>query len=115
MPGTFLLGAKYFQEIAPNDEAVDRAEHVQMGLSAPDPKGGSDFAGCVEVVDTNPAEDPPVCGDEDSKIYCPGIGLVQDQDLVLTFYGFTDDEGDDDDDDEDKRWKRRWGHFRHRF
>jgi hypothetical protein len=88
MPGTVLLGAKYFQEQAPNDGAVDRGEIAEMGLTAPDPEGGPDFTGCVKVFDTNPAEDPPVCDDEDAKIYCPGIGIVQDQDLVLVEYGF---------------------------
>ncbi|MBW2711603.1 MAG: hypothetical protein JRC58_06885 [Deltaproteobacteria bacterium] len=36
---------------------------------------------CVEVADTNPAEGPEAVGEEcpaDEKIYCPGIGIVQD-------------------------------------
>ena len=117
MPGTPLLGAKYFQEIAPPD-AVDRGEIAGIGLSWPledglDEGEEPDFTGCIKIFDTNPAEDPPVCGEEDPKIYCPGIGLVQDQDLELTFYGFVDD--DDDDDDDNKRWSRKWGHRHHRF
>ena len=35
MPGTFLLGAKYFQETAPPN-AVDRGENVAMGLDWPE-------------------------------------------------------------------------------
>ena len=31
MPGTFLLGARYFQELA-DGIALDRAEHMEMGL-----------------------------------------------------------------------------------
>jgi hypothetical protein len=101
MPGTFLLGAKYFQEIAPPD-AVDRGENVAMGLTAEDPKGGPDFTECVNIIDTNPAEEPPVCEDEDSKIYCPGIGIVQDEDLELVDYGFVEcDDEDECDDDSD--------------
>ena len=79
MPGTFLLGSKYFQERA--RDAVDRGENVAMGLKVKTPAGM--FHNCVEVVDTNPAEG--VCGIEDGdvKIYCPGIGLVMDEDLEL--------------------------------
>ncbi len=85
MPGTFLLGAKYFQEIAPPD-AVDRGENAEMGLTVTDPYGGEDFAGCVMVYDTNPLAGE--CGEDDTKTYCPGIGLVQDQEMELTEYGF---------------------------
>ena len=31
MPGTFLLGARYFQEVA-SGVALDRSENVEMGL-----------------------------------------------------------------------------------
>lgn len=77
MPGgTFLLGARYFQEYAP-DVALDRAEHVEMGLTF-----GDDFENCVLVSDTNALEDPK--GKEsDEKIYCPGVGLVKDEDAEL--------------------------------
>lgn len=106
MPGTPLLGAKYFQEIAPPD-AVDRGEISGMGLEWPlededdaeveNEEAGEnenfDFTDCILIYDTNPAEGD--CGEEDVKIYCPGVGLVQDQDLELVSYGY----GDDDDDD----------------
>jgi hypothetical protein len=87
MPGTFILGSRYFQEYAPDDGAVDRGENVAMGLTATDPEGGDPFTGCVEVVDTNPAE--KVCKTKagDVKIYCPGIGLVMDEEIELTCYG----------------------------
>jgi len=83
MPGTFLLGSRYFQEYAPPN-AVDRAEHVAMGVSVniPDLVDQDD---CVEVVDTNPAEGE--CEDDDAKTYCPGIGIVKDQELELVGYG----------------------------
>ena len=104
MPGTFLLGAKYCQEQAPSDDpeeaAVDRgfneAQHDYWEVDA------GTFKNCVEVRDTNPAEG--ICDPEDGdlKIYCRGIGLVQDEELELTCFGFScGDDGDDDDDDDD--------------
>jgi hypothetical protein len=78
MPGTFLLGSRYFQELAPN--AMDRAEHVEMGLTV-DTLAGT-FEKCVRVVETTPLEPG-----ESEKIYCPGIGLVVDDVLVLVEFG----------------------------
>jgi hypothetical protein len=85
MPGTFLLGAKYFQEIAPPD-AVDRGENRAMGLDWPE--GDPEYTDCVLVIDTNPTEGGDACGDDDAKTYCPGVGLVQDEDMELVNYGF---------------------------
>jgi hypothetical protein len=96
MPGTFLLGAKYFQEWSPENDAVDRGENVAMGLTAPDPEGGPDFTGCVEVVDTNPAEGVCKTKNGDVKIYCPGVGLVMDEEIELVCYGFDCEEGPED-------------------
>ena len=100
MTGTPLLGSKYFQEIAPPD-AVDRGEIVEMGLDAAVPAG--EWSGCIKIIDTNPAEG--ACGDDDAKLYCPGVGLVQDQDLELVEYGFV---GCDDDDEHERRWPWIW-------
>jgi hypothetical protein len=94
MTGTPLLGSKYFQEIAPPD-AVDRGQIVEMGLTWPleeDLEEGEvpEFRDCIKIIDTNPAEgDCDLTGeDADTKIYCPGVGLVQDQDLELVEYGY---------------------------
>ncbi|MCC7258260.1 MAG: hypothetical protein IT486_07800 [Gammaproteobacteria bacterium] len=77
MPGgAFLLGSRYFQEIAP-DVALDRAEHVALGMLVHVPAGL--FENCVEVHETTPLEP----GHVSPKVYCPGIGLVQDGDLEL--------------------------------
>jgi hypothetical protein len=92
MPGTVLLGSRYFQEIAWDVGAVDRGENVEMGLTAADPNGGPDFTGCVMVVDTNPADGICKTKDGDVKIYCPGVGLVMDEELELVCYGFECDE-----------------------
>ena len=81
MPGTFLLGSRYFQEVAPG-VALDRAEHVEMGLTV-DTLAGT-FENCVKVEETTPLEpdaDPSV------KIYCPGIGLVVDSAAELVGVG----------------------------
>jgi hypothetical protein len=85
MPATFLLGAKYFQELAPG-VARDRAEHTAMGLEWPpeDPI----FTGCVEVSETNSVEGACKEKDADIKIYCPEVGLVQDAEAVLVEYGY---------------------------
>ena len=109
MPGTPLDGARYFQEIAEKQEAVDRGEITALGLEI------GDWSGCIEINDTNPSEG--VCGlGDDVKKYCPGVGLVQDQELVLVKYGFVgckddedDDSDDDDDDDDDDDKRKRWG------
>jgi hypothetical protein len=53
-----------------------------MGLTADNPAGG-EFEDCVLVLDRNLLEDPK--GKEaDEKVYCPDIGIVQDEDMELT-------------------------------
>jgi len=86
MPGTFLLGSRYFQERAPG-VAMDRAEHVQMGLTLTTPAGT--FKECVEIVETTPLEP----GSESIKRYCAELGLVVDNNLSLVEFhiaGFDD-------------------------
>ncbi len=80
MPGSFLLGARYYQEIAP-DVAEDRAENIDMGSRVTVPAGS--FRGCVTVRETN-ALSP---GDVGVKVYCPGVGIVRDEDLELVERG----------------------------
>lgn len=77
MPGgAFLLGSRYFQEIAPG-VALDRAEHVAMDLALELPY--DDLDDCVEVHETTPLEPNNVS----VKFYCRGVGLVIDNDLEL--------------------------------
>ena len=77
MPARFLLGSRYFQEIA-TPVALDQAENVAMGLTMTNPVGT--FKRCVQVhevdgiVKNDPGED---------KIYCPVVGLVLDDTLEL--------------------------------
>src|SRR5918997_4074991 len=81
MPGTILMGARYYQEIAPN-VALDRAEIIdtdgELVVSA-----GS-FDDVLVVAESNPLEP----GVEELKYYAPGVGLLQDEDLKLVEYGF---------------------------
>jgi hypothetical protein len=95
MPATYLLGSRYFQEIAPG-VALDRAEHTAMGLTVDTPAGI--FRNCVEVTETTPLE-----SGTSVKRYCPGVGLVFDSGVELVSFDVEedDDEGDDDDGDDD--------------
>lgn len=88
MPGTFLLGSRYFQEIAPK-VGLDRAEHVEMGLKVETEAGT--FNGCVRIVETTPLEPG-----ESEKIYCPGVGLVFDNELELVEFQIKKDDDNDD-------------------
>ena len=76
MPGTFLLGSRYFQEIAPG-VAMDRAEHVAMGLTLDVPAGR--LMGVVQVKETTPLEPH----ESEFKFYAPGIGIIVDEVLRL--------------------------------
>ena len=76
MPGTILLGARHYQEIAPN--ALDRAEIIADDVTFKTPAGT--FKNCLKVEETtglNPKE-------KEFKTYAPGIGVIQDEDLLLT-------------------------------
>ncbi|MDY6954150.1 MAG: hypothetical protein SWE60_21805, partial [Thermodesulfobacteriota bacterium] len=87
MPGTFLLGSKYFQEMAEADGAADVGENAEMGLTV-DTEAGT-FYDCVRVEETS-ALDP--C-DFSEKIYCPGVGLIVDDAFELTGFGQEEEEG----------------------
>ena len=85
MPGTFLLGSRYYQEIA-EGIALDRAEHTAMGLEVTVPAGT--FTDCVEVTETTPLEPDS----ESIKVYCRDVGLVIDDIVELVSYGFVKEE-----------------------
>ena len=77
VPSLPLLGAKYYQEIAPG-VALDRAEIVALGLTEKVPAGT--FEDCFRTLDTTPIE-PRL---RETKVYCPEVGLVRDavQELI---------------------------------
>jgi len=80
MPGIILLGSKYYQEYAPG-KAMDRAEIVRNDVTLQTPAGT--FEHCLKINENNPLE-----GESEFKIHAPGIGLIRDEDLFLTSYGF---------------------------
>ncbi len=77
MPGSFLLGARYFQELAP-DVAEDQGTNARMGFAISVPAGH--FTNCVQIDETNPLSSS---GGKDVKIFCPGTGIVRDEALEL--------------------------------
>jgi hypothetical protein len=79
MPGTVLLGARYYEEIASADAALDKGE--VLGVDACD-----DGRTCVTIHGTNDCD-----ADEDEKVYAEGIGVIADDDLELVRHGFVGD------------------------
>ena len=78
MPGTILLGARHYQEIAPN--AMDRAEIIRDDVTMKTPAGT--FSNCITVEETSGLDPDEKC----YKTYAPNVGLIQDEDLLLTGY-----------------------------
>ena len=81
MPGLCLLGARYYQEIAPGI-AMDRAEIISLSETYKTPAGN--FTNCLKTEETsalNPKE-------KEFKRYAPGTGLIQDENLLLVKYGY---------------------------
>lgn len=80
MPGIALIGARYFQEVALG-VALDRAEITGVSEVVKTPAGT--FQGCLVTKETTPLE-----RGKSFKSYAPGVGLIKDDDLVLTRSGF---------------------------
>jgi hypothetical protein len=80
MPGTPLVGARYYNEIAP-DVAMDRSEIVSMKEEVETIAGT--FKNCIKVAETNPLEP----GAKEYKYYARGIGLINDDNAELVKYG----------------------------
>jgi len=76
LPGLPLIGAAYYQEIAPG-KAMDRARIISTTAAFECPVGR--FEDCLVTEETTPLE--PDAREE--KIYAPGIGLVKDGPLTL--------------------------------
>ena len=79
VPGNPEVGMKYYQELAPG-VAMDRAEVVSISETFRTPAGK--FKNCLVTEETSKIEPA-----RERKTYCPGIGLVQDQSLLLVSYG----------------------------
>ena len=83
MSGEPTVGMKYYQEIAP-DVALDRAEVVSLDETLDTPAGTfSNSLKTQEGTALNPKE-------KEFKTYAPGVGLSQEESLLLVEYGFAE-------------------------
>ncbi len=71
MPADPRVGAVFEQEQAPG-VAEDRSEVVAVGVTVTVPAGT--FEDCIETEDLDPID-----GVTERKVYCPDVGLVQEQ------------------------------------
>jgi len=81
MPGKLELGMKYYQEVAP-EVAMDRAEIIDLEYEIETPAGT--FSKCVKTKEGSALK----LWEKEYKAHASGIGLIQDQYLLLTKYGF---------------------------
>lgn len=81
MPGEPREGMKYYQEIA-KGVAMDRAEIVDLDLRLETPAGT--FTKCLKTKEGTALN----YFEKEYKTYAPGIGLIQDANLLLTSHGF---------------------------
>lgn len=81
MPGLPLYGSRYYQEIAPAI-AMDRAEIISINETKETPAGK--FTQVLKTEETTPLEPK----DKEYKYYAPGVGLVQEGELLLVKSGF---------------------------
>ncbi len=81
LPGLILLGSRYYQEIAPGI-AMDRAEIISINEIMETPAGK--FANVLRTEETTLLEPKDIS----YKLYAAGVGLIQDDKLVLKKYGF---------------------------
>jgi len=81
MSGNPKIGMKYYQEIAPGI-AEDRAEVVSISATFQTQAG--EFTDCVITQESSKIQPLAI----EYKTYCPGVGLVQDQSLLLVSYGY---------------------------
>ncbi len=79
MPGCALVGARHYQEVAP-EVALDRAEIVSTTETLETPAGA--FKNVLKVEETTPIEP-----DKAHKFYAPGVGLLKDGGMLLVKYG----------------------------
>ncbi|MBN1362390.1 MAG: hypothetical protein JW993_17475 [Sedimentisphaerales bacterium] len=80
VPGRPVGGDRYYQEIAPG-KAMDPAESVSVTATLRTPAGL--FTDCLKTEETSALK-----AGKSLKTYAPGIGLIQDEDLLLTSYGY---------------------------
>jgi hypothetical protein len=82
MPGEPQVGMMYYQEIAP-EVAMDRAEIIDLNYELETPAGP--FSDCLRTKEGTALN----LSETEYKTYAAGIGLIQDEKLLLIKYGFT--------------------------
>ncbi|MDJ0842172.1 MAG: hypothetical protein QNK37_37070 [Acidobacteriota bacterium] len=82
MPGSILIGARYMQEIAPEDDAMDRGEIIDIIDVT---LAGQEFEDVVVIRDTSALEPED---EGDIKYFAPGIGQIKDAELELVDFGW---------------------------
>ncbi|HVR85069.1 MAG TPA: hypothetical protein VMU54_12205 [Planctomycetota bacterium] len=80
MPGTPLVGGRYYQEIAPGT-AMDRSEILGITETFETPAGN--FEKVLKTLETTPLEPQ----EKALKRYAPGVGLIQDGNVKLVKFG----------------------------
>jgi hypothetical protein len=80
IPGEPLVGARYYQEIAPG-VAMDRAEIASLTETLATPAGR--FDNVLRTIESTPLEP----GVRESKYYAAGVGLLRDGSLLLVRHG----------------------------
>lgn len=82
MPGIPLLGARFYQELAPG-AGMDRIEIVSLSETLETPAGK--FERCLKTEETSPLEP----GVREYKLHAPGIGVIQEGEVKLVKYGMS--------------------------
>ena len=84
MPGQVLVGGGYYEEIAPEDEALDKGRilSLERGCEVGDRTLNRL---CVTIEGSTDCDDGT-----DEKVWAAGIGTVVDEDLELVSHGFVD-------------------------
>jgi hypothetical protein len=85
MPGTAVVGMKYYQEVAPG-VAMDRAQVLSLDEVLRTPAG--EFPNSLKTQEGTALN----LLEKEFKTYAQGIGLIQDQKLLLIEFGFIDSE-----------------------
>ena len=83
MSGDPVLDMSYYQEIAPG-VVMDRARVIALDASLETPAGR--FENCLKTKEGTALN----FFEREYKTYAPGVGLVQEQRLILTSYGFVE-------------------------
>jgi hypothetical protein len=80
MPGTPLVGGRFYQEVAPGS-AMDRSEILSVTETAETPAGKFDHV--LKTLETTPL-DPK---EKEIKLFAPGVGMIQEGPMRLVKFG----------------------------